>query len=165
MTECQKTKCRWLIGGVMFLSLAVNLFLAGWVFGADKFHEPRGGKGMFFEAFNQKAETLPPEEKAAVKEVLSRHQPQLKKQMKRIMKTRDAIDAMYKRTDYSRAEAEERFTVLQEQSIAMQEMAQAMMLDLADVLPAEKRAQFMERPKEWRGKGDEFRKRPTTPKS
>lgn len=157
-----KNTHRWWIGGLLFASLALNLFLGGWLFGADAFREPprHGGKGMFFQMFNEKAETLPATEREAVKEVLARHQPGLKRQMKRIMRTRDAIDAMYKRDDYSRSEAEERFATLQEQSIAMQDMAQAMMLDLADVLPPEQRARFMERPKEWRGKGAEFRSKP-----
>lgn len=158
MTNCSRSG--WIIGGVLFASLALNLFLGGWLFGADKFNEPPAPRGMFFEAFNQKAETLAEPERAAVKEVLARHQPQLKKQMKRIMKSRDAIDRMYKREDYSRAEAEERFATMQEQSITIQQMAQAMMLDLADVLPPEKRAAFMERPKDMRGRGAEFRPKP-----
>ena len=154
----------WLIGGVLFASLALNLFLGGWVFGADTFSSPpSNGRSAFFEAFNEKADALPEPERAEVKAVLARHQPGLKKLMKRIMKSRDAIDAMYKRADYSRAEAEERFAAMQVQSITMQEKAQAMMLDLADVLSPEHRAVFMERPKDWLGKGAEFRTKPKPP--
>jgi len=154
-------KTRWIIGGLLFLSLAANLFLGGWLFGSDAFRAPHAGeRGAFFEAFNDKAAALPEPERAVVKEVLARHQPGLKKQMKRIMKSRDAIDRMYKRKNYSRGEAEERFNQLQEQSITMQQMAQAMMLDLADMLPPSKRAAFMERPKDMRGRGEEFRAKP-----
>lgn len=159
-------QCR-LFGIVFFISLALNLFLAGWMFGGDMFHRPPpphgGGRGMFFERFEEKVAALPPESRGEVQAVLKRYQPKLRKQMKGIMQTRDAIDAMYKRPDYSRGEAEERFDQLQQQSLTMQELAQEMMLELADVLPPEQRATFMERPKEWRGKGDAYRDKPKGP--
>jgi uncharacterized membrane protein len=145
-------------GIVLFASLALNLFLAGWLFGADKWDKaPPPRPGAFFESFNKKAEALPEPERTEVKKVLKQYQPKLKKQMRQIMQSRDALDRMFKRKDYSRAEAEERFNLLQEQSMTMQDLAQAMMLDLADAVPVEHRAKFMERPKEWRGKGAEFR--------
>lgn len=163
MANC--TTKHWIIGIVLFASLALNLFLGGWMVGADKFAPPpHGGRGAFFEAFNAKADALPEPARAEVKKILAEHQPKLKRQMKKIMQSRDAIDRMYKRKDYSRAEAEERFASMQQQSIRMQELAQAMMLDLADALPPEQRAKFMERPKDWRGKGAEFRDRPKPPR-
>lgn len=159
-----RTTKNWLLGGLLFTSLAFNLFLAGWLFGSGQLPPPPSNdRGAFFEAFTQKANALPEPGRTEVKKVLATHRPALRKQMRKIMKARDAIDTMFKRKDYSRAEAEERFATLQEQSITMQQMAQAMMLDLADAVPAEHRAAFMERPKEWRGKGAEFRHPPRKP--
>ncbi len=160
MSNCAKT--RWFFGGIFFASLALNLFLGGWLFGDGGFQKgpSSGGRGAFFEAFNDKAAALPEPERAAVQKVLNRHQPGLKKQMRRIMKSRDAIDTMFQRKDYTRAEAEERFALMQDLSIEMQEKAQSMMLDLADALPADQRAAFMKRPKDMRGRGEEFRHPP-----
>src|SRR6478736_4340273 len=94
-------KCSLLIGVVLFLSLAANLFLAGWVFGDGGFHRP-SPKGMFFESFNRKAESLPEPERSKVKDILDFYQPELKKQMKHVMKTREQADKLFKRNDYSR---------------------------------------------------------------
>lgn len=152
------TTKRWFIGGLLFASLALNLFLGGFLLGDDKFPPPPPGGP--FAAFNEKAERLPEPARDAVKKVLAEHQPKLKKQMRKVMKARDALDTMFKREDYSRAEAEARFEAIQKESLLMQELAQAMLLDVADAVPAPERAAFMERPKEWRGKGAAFRDHP-----
>lgn len=161
MSSCRG---RWWWGGLLFASLALNLFLAGWLFGGDHFRAPpQRGPGAFFASLERKADALPEPTRSNVKQVLATHQPELRKQMRRTVKTRDAIDRLYKRADYNRAEAEQQYAILQAQSLVMQEKVQAMMLELADELPQESRAAFMERPREHRGRGDEFRPRAKPP--
>lgn len=154
-----------LIGVVLFVSLAANLFLAGWVFGQGGFPPRHAPKGMFFESFNRKAESLPEPQRSQVKDILDFYQPELKKQMKQVMKTREQADKLFKRNDYSREQAEESFNDMQDESLRMQQMAQEMMLDIADVLPPEQRASFLERPKEWRGRGAEFKGKKKPPEA
>lgn len=157
-----RSNCRWLLGGIFFLSLAVNVFLAGWLFGDDGFstHAPKPPRGLFFESFNEKAKSLAEPQRSAVQDVLSQYQPQLKKRMKRVMKAREEIDALLRSPNYSREEAETAFDRLQQYSYDAQELAQDMMLDIADALPPQDRASFLERPKETRGRGAEFKSKP-----
>ncbi len=153
----QVCKSRWLIGGLLFVSLALNVFLAGWVTSGHPPHPLPHGPMMFWDSFNDKLKNLPDPARASVKKVLDTYRPQVKAQMNEVMKSRDAIDRMFARDDYNRADAEKRFADMQQKSAAMQQLMQKMMLDVADALPPEHRARFMERPKELRGKGDEFR--------
>jgi Spy/CpxP family protein refolding chaperone len=163
MSNCSKRS--WVIGVVLFASLALNLFLGGWLFGGGTPSATSSptSRGMFFESFNQKVATLPEPERSKVQQVLDFYQPELKKQMNYVMRSREAADKLFKSKNYQREDAEEVFNEMQFESMQMQQMAQEMMLDLADVLPPEHRAKFMERPKEWRGGGKEFKSMPKKP--
>ena len=150
---------RWWVGALLFASLALNVFFGGWLFTGHPPLEPHGPM-MFWDAFNDKLQGLPADERASVKKVLDAYRPKVKAQMKEIMQSRDAIDQMFASSDYNRAEAEKRFADMQEKSVAMQQLMHQMMLDVADALPPEHRANFMQRPKALSGKGEEFREKP-----
>lgn len=158
-------RCRWLIGILLFVSLAVNVFLAGWVFGDGGFTRAKPARGLFFEMFDEKAKQLAEPQRKAVQAILDEYQPQLKKRMKRVMKSRELVDSMLRAKDYTRDEAEVAFDTLQEHSFEAQELAQEMMLDIADALPPADRATFLERPQDMRGRGAEFRTKKPVAKS
>ncbi len=153
---------RWWGGVVLFVSLAMNVFLLGWLFGDGQWREPPRERGMFLERFQDKMEQLPAEHRAAVKPVIARYMPRMKQQMSAIRETREALDTVLKRDDYRRADAEAIFRRMDEQMRSMQSLVQGMMLDVADVLPADARTAFLDRP-ERRDRGDAPPRRRTPP--
>ena len=151
---------RWVIGALLFASLALNVFLGGLVAGGptDEGHQPPPpGKFKMFDSMNDRVKTLPKADQPKVQEVLNRYKPTVKQQMAQMMDSRDAMDKLFADPNYTRAQGEAAFAAMQKQGVATQQTMQTMMLDIADVLSPAERASFMQRPKEWRGHGDEFR--------
>lgn len=128
------------MGGLLFASLALNLFLGGMVIGRQAAPE----RGERFKAFQEQIEMLPETERKMAQEVIHEYRPKLKEEMQALREQRQNIFALIQSDNYSRAEAEERFRALREQTLKVQALTQAMMLDLADQLGPEKRAALLQ---------------------
>lgn len=134
---------------ILGMSLAVNFTLGGMVLGRGMMPPPLPHHARFnpVERMEHKIGLLPSEHQEAIRQILENYRPQLTEAMAQVKATRKANLAYLKSEDYQRAEAETRFADLRKQSIALQKLAQAMLLEMADILPPEHRALLMKRPK------------------
>ena len=142
-------KCR-IFGVIFFISLALNVFAAGYFLshrGALQWGQ-RGG--MFF---SRQLDQLSEPAKEKTKHIVEAYRPKFKAQMQEVRKAREAIHAEMRKADYSRARAAARFDRMQVEVKKMQKLAQSMMLDVADRLTPEERSQLF-KPSKRDGKRD-----------
>ncbi len=140
------TKKAWLLGIIVFLSLAMNFTLAGMMLGRGMMAPPpppppphgRGWDPM--QSMMERLEALPPEEREAVRGILEEYRPQFDEQAKEIKAKRKEVNNFIKSEAYEREEAQRRLIELGSEYQDMQRLAQQMMLDLADQLTPEERA-------------------------
>lgn len=136
-----------LIGVVLLLSIGLNLFVLG-QFAAR--HLDLGGfpKYPLMERAMHDAKKLPRDQREAVEGVIARYEPKLEAQFRDLMQARRAVDDLMHGDNYSRERAEAAFEKLSRISAACHKTAQAMMLDIADVLPKESRHRVLPRHRE-----------------
>lgn len=135
---CNKKRC--LVGILLFLSIGLNLFLAGVLVGRPD-HGPRmkGPMNMMGEQIGR----LSPEHRDKAQAILEDYKPKFRTQMKEVSKTRKELDALLRSDHYSREAVQAKFDELSDDYRTLHRTGQQMMLDLADELPAHERAKLM----------------------
>lgn len=126
------------------LSLGLNVFFAAALLGRriggdETFHDRPLKIAM------DHVQSLPEEQRRAAIATLQAAKPELRDAMMEIRKTRKSAFDYIKSPEYNRAEAEKRLAALRDETSALQARAQRLMLDLADQLTPEQRANFMNR--------------------
>ncbi len=139
---------RLLMGVALFMSLAANAFLAGWLL-SPRPQTPdaiRGSEAVGpLRALGRELRALPEKERVQAVALLRDYAPKLRQQVKALRVARAAARELLSSEGYSRPEAEARFARVREESEKLQSLAQRMTLDLADRLPAAQRAALLER--------------------
>lgn len=163
-------RMRLLVGAVLFLSLAANLFMAGWLLGSGpapealpEWGQRRTGQGPLRGMLAQ-ARAMPGPEGVEVRAILRRQLPPLRRQMRALRQAREAVRAEFAAAELSRPAAEAALTRLREESDRLQGLAQGLILELGQRLPPETRVRLLERSLE-RGMGgaDRSHERMETP--
>jgi Spy/CpxP family protein refolding chaperone len=146
MNENCKTKKCCLYGLVLFLSLALNVFAAGYFFS----HRGHGGWNSRDVFFMRQLEQVQGEGRAKARQVIDAYQPKLKAQMQEVRQARRDFEVTVKRPDYRREKAAAVFSRMQQAMDKVQATVQSMMLDIADKLTPEERALFFNHPhRDW----------------
>lgn len=135
-----------IVGIILFSSIALNVTLGSML--AVRHHTVRGnfaegGRPML--AMMKQLRNLPEEQRTPIKEIVQQTRPELRAAMEDVRDTRQQISEYLKDKDYNREEAEKKLASLREKTSAMQLRTQIMMLDIADNLTPEQRAEFFKR--------------------
>ncbi len=141
----------WLLGGALLLSLAANLFMAGWLLGrpaaplaaAQMAHPERPGPAL--QRLMQRVETLPPAQRREVRQLMRQYAPQLRALGEQNRQSRETLQQLISQADLPRAELEAAFARQRQLQEQMQSLMQQMLLDIAEQLPAEQRARLLQR--------------------
>lgn len=131
-----------IVGIILFLSLAGNVFMFGMV---------AGGKGADRMARFEKIGTalssyadLSDGSQEKVKTILKRELPEIKKEAAAMKEKRQQIKAILVKPDYKREDVEKIYAELRSDLSALQTRGQNMALDLADSMTPEERAKVLE---------------------
>ena len=131
-----------IVGIILFLSLAGNVFMFGMV---------AGGKGADRMARFEKIGTalssyadLGDDSREKVKTILKRELPEIKKAAAAMKEKRQQIKAILVKPDYKREDVEKIYAELRSDLSALQTRGQNMALDLADSMTPEERAKVLE---------------------
>ena len=141
----------WLLGGALLLSLAANLFMAGWLVGRPHGHtsseqiEAPDRHGLRLKHLMAKLEKLPPEQRSAVRQLLREYSPQLHELGKRNKLAHQALQEQITQPELPRAALEASFARQRELQNEMQTLMQQMLLDIAEQLPPEQRVMLLKR--------------------
>lgn len=129
---------------ILFLSLALNVFALGYIFGGGG--HGWGGHRPPFGGFGKQIETLAEPAKTDISAVMDQYKPKLKAQMQKVRDAREQAEKAIKDPHYTRKQVEPLFAKLKVESDKAQALAQQMMLDVADKLSPEERVKFFNRP-------------------
>lgn len=131
-----------IVGIILFLSLAGNVFMFGMV---------AGGKGNDRAARFEKIGTalasysdLSDASQEKVKAIVKRELPEIKKEAAAMKERREQIRALFKQPDLKREEVEKLFAEQRAALTALQTRGQTMGLDLAESMTPEERAKVLE---------------------
>lgn len=139
MTEKQKTKS-W-VGICLFVSLAVNIFLAGVVFGRkDASPFPRGEKVI---AAIQSFKELSPESRTKAKDLVKADWPKIQEGIQDIRGKRQNIRSLLEQEQYDPAALDQSFAELRGAVTDMQTTAQKLVVKIAEELSPEERVAFL----------------------
>lgn len=130
---------RWVVGGVLFISLGLNVMFVATVAGKHAGQQFKPGRIVM-----ERLKELPPEQRKAAREVLKQQRAKIKETAEELRRSREEVFAYIASEDYERGEAERRLTELRGKTAVLQEQAQHTMLDMVEKLPPEQRAKFLE---------------------
>lgn len=136
-------KTRWIVGSILFISIALNITLGAMLAG-KQFQQNR----QRIEIVMERITALPEEERTKAKKVFLAAVPELRTHARDVRQTRKEIHRYVASDSYKRADAEKRLADLRIKTTALQLSAQKMMLDIADKLPPKDRARLLEQSEE-----------------
>lgn len=131
-------KKSWLTGALLFLSLAVNVTLGAMLLGKSSRPLLHSGRIILSQL-----QQLPEPQRSQAQAVFRRELPNLRELAAQNRQLRRDNFRYIASADYTRPEAEKRLSQLRDQTAALQTAAQKLMLDVADTLPPEQRAQLL----------------------
>ncbi|MDX1974543.1 MAG: periplasmic heavy metal sensor [Rickettsiales bacterium] len=137
-------KKRWLIGAVLFVSLAANATLVGMLMGRSV-PAPVAERLRPMEMVLERVESLPEPEQEKVRAIIQQTRPQIVEATLQLRDARKDMFAFMGSAEYTREAGEKRFAELRAHTNATQKLAQTMMLDIADALTPKQRAEFVKR--------------------
>jgi Spy/CpxP family protein refolding chaperone len=128
--------------------IAISVSFAGNIFLASLFIGKEIGKSESFrerpiKMVLEHVQSLPHDQRKVAIALIKNKKPELRDGMMAARDTRKAIFNYIKSPDYNRIEAEKRLTALRQKTSEVQIKAQTLMLDLADQLTPEQRAEFL----------------------
>jgi uncharacterized membrane protein len=141
----------WLLGGALLLSLAANVFLAGWILGRSPAHMPPGqmeapGRNApRLQNLMEKMDNLPAAQRCEVRQLMHQYAPQLRALGQQNKQAREALQSLIAQPDLARTELQAAFAQQRELQGQMQVLMQKMLLDIAEKLSAEQRAKLLQR--------------------
>ncbi len=131
---------RWVIGLVLFISIALNITLGSMLIGKQA-SQHRQPMRMALE----RLDSLPEASREKAMDIVLENRAALREKMQAIRQSRQEIKAYVTSENYTRAEAEKKLAELRQKTAALQEAAQTMILDIADTLPPEERATMLQK--------------------
>jgi Spy/CpxP family protein refolding chaperone len=141
----------WLLGGALLLSLAANVFMAGWLVGRPPMHmppgqmEPPGRQGPRLQHLLERMDNLPDAQRRAVRQLMRDYAPQLRELGQQNKQAREALQRLIAQPELPRTELEAGFAQQRELQGQMHTLMQKMLLDIAEQLPPEQRARLLQR--------------------
>lgn len=137
-----------ILSGALLVSLALNFTLGGMVIGRGMMMPPpppRHHNPM--ERMQHKLEKLPDAAQKQARDIFDSYRPQMEEAYQAMKTARKESFAFIQSKEYTRIDAEKQMQGLREKSIAMQNLVQKMLLDMADKLSPEQRSQLLKRDK------------------
>lgn len=131
---------RWIVGGVLFVSLGLNVAFVAMIAGKHAGQQFKPGRIVM-----ERLAELPPEQRRAAREILQQQRAKIKETAEDLRRSREEVFTYIASDAYEREEAERRLAELREKTAQMQKQAQHAMLDMVEKLPPEQRAKFLER--------------------
>ncbi|MGH6932603.1 MAG: periplasmic heavy metal sensor [Dongiaceae bacterium] len=120
------TQSRWITGLsiALFISLALNIFVAGWVAGHGK--GPRGGHGGLSEAgmrvgIQRVLRVLPPDDRRVVETMFEAERPSIRQQFEALRQAHQAVAATLRAQPFDQAAFEQAYGVMRQHSGAVQD--------------------------------------------
>lgn len=141
----------WLLGGALLLSLAANVFMAGWLLGRPPMAmlpghmEPPGRHAPRVQNLMAQMDTLPDAQRREVRQLMRQYAPQLRQLGEQNRHGRQALQRLLAQPELPRAELEAGFAQQRELQGQMQALMQNMLLNIAERLPPEQRAKLLQR--------------------
>jgi uncharacterized membrane protein len=126
----------------LLLSLASNIFLVS-LFVGKEIGKSEAFRGRPMKMVLEHVQSLPHDKREAAIELIQNKKPELREAIMVAKDTRRGVFDYIKSPDYKRTEAEKRLTELRQKTAEVQIKAQTLMLDLADQLTPEQRAEFL----------------------
>jgi uncharacterized membrane protein len=133
-----------IVGIVLFLSLAGNVFMFGMVAGGKGSASDRMARFEKIGTALASYSDLSDSSHEKVKAIVKRELPEIKKEAAAMKEKRQQIKAMLVKPDYKREDVEKIYAELRSDLTALQTRGQAMALDLADSMTPEERAKVLE---------------------
>lgn len=130
----------WIMGLLLFFSLALNITLASMQLGAQA-----GRQRPPMRMIIDRLDNLPEPSRLKAMDIVLNNRAAIREQIQAIRQSRQEIKAYVASEAYTRAEAEKKLAELRQKTAALQEASQRMMLDIADTLPAEDRKVLLEK--------------------
>lgn len=137
----------WLLSGALLLSLGANAFLGGWLLNrpsAEPFAEL--GQSQPVRQLIGKVVRLPKEQRQAVRAVISQHAPGLRQLAAQARSNRHVMLGQLSAEPVDPAQVQNSFAKQRDATVQLQTAAQAMLLDIAEKLPAQQRKQMFAQP-------------------
>ncbi len=133
------------------VSLALNVFFGSVMLGkfAGRMEQ---GNGKSLKLVMQKMRDLPPEQREKAAAIVRDTAPQLRATIAELKQERTEVFDQLKSPDYQRSDVEPRLIAVREKTNELQAVAQTLMLDFADQLTPEQRAEFFARQGNWEDK-------------
>ncbi len=128
----------WIIGALLFLSLALNVTLGTMMMGRAI---PNPNRPV--ELIMERIAVLPEPERAKAKAIFDRERPRIEAAIQVLQQSRIDTFGYIKSKDYQRDEAMRKMVDLREKTTAAQALGQVMVLDIADQLPQEHRKMLL----------------------
>lgn len=125
-------------------SVGLNIFLGSLILG-QRLGQSRAEPSSLFRAVTAHIETLPEAQKQSAQAILEAAREELRAAAKDAKAQRKALLDYIKSPSYERMGAEKRLQVLKKKNLVLQGLSQKAMLDIADVLDARQRAEFLEK--------------------
>ncbi|GAC1029339.1 hypothetical protein thsps21_01660 [Pseudomonas sp. No.21] len=135
----------WLLGGALLLSIAANAFLAGWLI-ARPATAVAGLQSQPMRQLLARVQELPPEQRREVRGIVREHAAELRRLAAANRDNRQQLLQQLGEPSLDRAALEQSFARQRQATGELQAAAQAMLLEIADTLPAEQRRQLLARP-------------------
>lgn len=147
----------WLMAGALLVSLAGNAFFAGLLIGRPAGHGPQGmhpqggargqeqGPGPHVQQLMARVKQLPPEQRQVVGAKVRGYAPQLRELGQANQQARQAVQQQLLAPELNRAALEQAFANQRQLQGQMQTLSQRMLLEIAEQLPPEQRAQLLQR--------------------
>ena len=130
----------WIIGLVLFVSVALNMTLASMLIGkqaSQQFQPMHMALDML--------DDLPEASRKKATDILMEDRLSLSEKMQEFLRSRQNMKAYLASDEYRRKEAEKKLAELRQKTTTLQEAAQAMILDIVDSLPPEERAAILKK--------------------
>ncbi|MGC8100361.1 periplasmic heavy metal sensor [Metapseudomonas otitidis] len=136
-----------LLATALLLSLATNAFLVGWLIARPA--TPALAFGLQSQPMRQlmaRVEALPDAQRSEVSAIISSHAPELRRLASTNRDNRRQLLKQLAADPLDRSAIESGFARQRQATGELQAAAQAMLLEIAERLPAEQRHQLLERP-------------------
>lgn len=137
----------WIVSGALLLSLGANAFLGGWLLNRPSTSPLLElGQAQPVRQLIGKVMQLPKEQRQQVRGVINQHAPQLRELAGEMRSNRQVIVAQLTADTIDTQQVQNSFAKQRETTVQLQTAAQAMMLEMAQQLPAEQRKQLLSKP-------------------
>ncbi|MBI1214224.1 MAG: periplasmic heavy metal sensor [Alphaproteobacteria bacterium] len=128
------------VGLVLFLSLAGNIYMAGRIAGS---HGATGSRVTKLAGVLSAFADLSPESRGKAVDIVKKSWPEIEKEIKSIRATRKEVKEMMGQESFKRADLDKKFAELRKEVTALQTTGQNMAADIAQAVTPEERMKLV----------------------